>query len=81
FVGHAVTGAGDYNAEQTMHGAPMISTAGYLATPRFWSESLENWQSEFLSVLAMVVLSIWLRADSSPESKPTWKPHRETGAD
>jgi hypothetical protein len=81
FVGHAVTGAADYNAEQVQHGEPTVSTVGYLATSRFWSESLENWQSEFLAVLSMVVLSIWLRADSSPESKPTWKPHRETGTD
>jgi len=31
-------------------------------------------------VLAMVVLSIWLREKNSPESKRVEAPHSETGA-
>jgi hypothetical protein len=42
---------------------------------------LENWQSEFLSVGAMVVLSIFLRQRGSPESKPVDSPHSETGGE
>ncbi|HEY6543493.1 MAG TPA: DUF6766 family protein, partial [Dokdonella sp.] len=42
-------------------------------------ESMQNWQSEFLAVLALVVLSIFLRQDKSPESKPLEAPHRQTG--
>jgi hypothetical protein len=49
-------------------------------TARFWFESLQNWQSEFLAIGAMVVLSIFLRQRGSPESKPVDAPHRETGA-
>jgi hypothetical protein len=79
FVGHAVTGLGEYNAEQAAHGEPTTDLAGYLGGSRFWFESLQNWQSEFLAVLAIVLLSVWLRADGSPESKPVWKPHRATG--
>jgi hypothetical protein len=80
FYGHARAGLADYNEEQVAHGEPPTTLMGYLGNARFWFESFQNWQSEFLAVLAMVVLSIWLRADSSPESKPTWKPHRETGS-
>jgi hypothetical protein len=38
-------------------------------------------QSEFLSVAAIVILSIWLRQKGSPESKPVAAPHGETGND
>ena len=78
---HAVGGAGDYNDEQRQHGsAERISAFGYLATSRFWFESLQNWQSEFLSIAAMVLLTIWLREHGSPESKPVDAPHSQTGA-
>jgi hypothetical protein len=34
----------------------------------------QNWQSEFLAVGSMVVLSIYLRQRGSPESKPVGAP-------
>lgn len=46
---------------------------------RFWFESLQNWQSEFLSVASIVLLSVYLRQMGSPESKPVDTPHDETG--
>jgi len=46
---------------------------------RFWFESLQNWQSEFLSVAAIVFLSIYLRQKGSPESKPVDAAHEDTG--
>jgi hypothetical protein len=52
-----------------------------LRTSEFWFESLQNRQSEFLAVGAMVVLSIFLRQRGSPESKPVDSPHIETGGD
>ena len=81
FVGHAVAGARKYNDEQREHGAAeMVTTLGYMATPHFWYESFQNWQSEFLAVLAIVVLSIKLRQWGSPESKPVHAPHSSTGS-
>jgi hypothetical protein len=52
---------------------------GYLLTPRFWFESFQNWQSEFLAIGAMIVLSIYLRQRGSSQSKPVAAPHGETG--
>jgi hypothetical protein len=40
---------------------------------------MQNWQSEFLAVLSIVVLSIFLRQDKSPESKALAAPHGQTG--
>jgi hypothetical protein len=80
FVLHAVGGAGEYNEEQAAHGQPdRVTTLQYLGTARFWLESLQNWQSEFLSIAAMVMLSIVLRQHGSPESKPVDAAHGETG--
>ena len=77
---HAASGASHYNEEQREHGrSEQVSTLKYMATSRFWFESFQNWQSEFLSVGAMVLLSIWLRQRGSPESKPVDAPHEETG--
>lgn len=80
FVLHAIGGAGVYAEEKAEHGGmPHISFAQYIATSRFWFESLQNWQSEFLAVLTIVVLSIFLRQHGSPESKPVDAAHDETG--
>jgi hypothetical protein len=80
FILHAVGGSGTFNAEMAEFGNPArVTTLGYMRTSRFWFESLQNWQSEFLAVLAIVVLSIWLRQQGSPESKPVDAPHTATG--
>jgi hypothetical protein len=69
----------DYNTEQTIKGRPLEALSKYLMAPRFWFETFQNWQSEFLSVLSIVVLTIFLRQKGSPESKPVDAPHIETG--
>jgi hypothetical protein len=53
----------------------------YLTDPDFWSRSLQNWQSEFLAVGSMAVLSIYLRQRGSPESKPVGAPHSATNVE
>ncbi|OYW30763.1 MAG: hypothetical protein B7Z47_03190 [Chthoniobacter sp. 12-60-6] len=76
---HGVSGCANYNEELVQHGQAPISCGEYLSSSRFWFESLQNWQSEFLAILSMVVLSIFLRQRGSPESKPVDAPHSETG--
>jgi len=77
---HAVGGVGEYNQEQLDHGQRDQLTAwGYLGTSTFWFESLQNWQSEFLALFAVVFLSIWLRERNSPESKEVHAPYDQTG--
>lgn len=80
FLLHAIGGAAEYNREQLEHGAQnQLSVIGFIGTSQFWFESLQNWQSEFLAVGSMVVLSIFLRQRWSAESKPVDAPHGETG--
>ena len=81
FVLHAASGSRAYNAEQTMSGGTEHTTGwSYILRSQFWFESLQNWQSEFLAVAALVLLSIVLRQHGSPESKPVHTPHRQTAA-
>jgi hypothetical protein len=79
FALHAAGGARLYSETQLEHGGEPVTTAEYLATSQFWFESLQNWQSEFLSLAAMITFSIFLRQRGSPESKPVDAPHRQTG--
>jgi hypothetical protein len=77
FVAHAVGGAQEYSEEQQAHNQPPVSVIKYMGTSRFWFESFQTWQSGFLSIGAIVVLSVFLRERGSPESKPVATPHGE----
>lgn len=77
---HALYGARKHCDEQMRHGGGCESLASYFTSANFWFESFQNWQSEFLSVAAIVILSVFLRQRGSPESKPVHVPHSETGA-
>jgi hypothetical protein len=81
FMLHAVGGARAYSEERAAHGEPPVTTLEYMAGSRFWFESFQNWQSEFLAIWAMVVFSIFLRQRGSPESKPVDAPHFQTGSE
>ena len=80
FAGHPLWGVNAYNVEAAQHGQSVLSVGQYMATSKFWFESFQNWQSEFLAIFAIVVLSIWLREKGSPGSKPVAAPHSKTGA-
>jgi hypothetical protein len=75
FAFHAWAGTHLYNEDLLRKGEEAISVLQYLGTPRFWFESFQNWQSEFLAIGSMVVLTIFLRERGSPESKPINTPH------
>ena len=68
------------NVEALEHGAPAVSLLDHLVSSEFWFQSMQNWQSEFLSTAMLVILSIFLRFKGSPESKAVSAPHAETGA-
>ena len=63
------------NEENAQHGMPSTTWGEYVASAEFWNRTLQNWQSEFLAVGAMVAFSIYLRQRGSAESKPVGLPH------
>lgn len=68
----------DYNIQQDIADRPRISVHDFIGLADFWFETFQNWQSEFLSVATIVILSIFLRQKGSPESKPVDTPYLET---
>jgi len=72
---HAAGGLRKWNDELRMPSRPDKTMAQYLVSSRFWAESFQNWQSEFLSIALMVVLAIFLRQKGSTQSKPVEAAH------
>jgi hypothetical protein len=85
FVGswavQSVAGWAGYNEEQLQRLQDPVRWSQYLLGSEFWSRTLQNWQSEFLAVGSMAVLSIYLRQRGSPESKPVGAAHTSTGVE
>jgi hypothetical protein len=81
WFGQSVTGWSEYNSDQITHHEPTVNWLGYLGSANFWEATLQNWQSEFLAVGSMAVLSIYLRQRGSPESKPVGAAHDATGVE
>lgn len=79
FVLHWYGSNKDFNEIQISEGKATETMISYLSNSRLWFESFQNWQSEFLSVFAIIFLSIYLREIGSPQSKPVDAPHFETG--
>ncbi|NDP26778.1 MAG: hypothetical protein GZ087_05035 [Flavobacterium sp.] len=69
----------DFNEQQFLEGKPTETMLIYLSNSKFWFESFQNWQSEFLSIFVIIFLSIYLREKGSSQSKPVDAPHSETG--
>ncbi len=79
FLAHFYGSLKDENEQLSLKGMPLEKASQYIADSRFWFESFQNWQSEFLSVFAIIVLSIFLRQIGSSQSKPVDAPHTKTG--
>ena len=67
----------DYREQQKLSGQEMVSMAEFWVHPKFWFESFQNWQSEFLSVGCIILLSVYLREKGSSQSKPVDAAHYE----
>jgi len=79
WLAQSAAGAVAYSEEQLRARHDAVTWAEYVRLPDFWDRTLQNWQSELLAVLAMVVLSVYLRERGSPESKPVGLSHEATG--
>jgi hypothetical protein len=69
----------DHNEQNLLNDKPVETITKYLGQANFWFETFQNWQSEFLSIASIVILTIFLRQKGSPESKPVDAPDSETG--
>lgn len=81
WLAQSIAGRAFFNEQQINALQDPVSWLGYCTSSDFWNRTLQNWQSEFLAVASMVVLSIYLRQRGSPESKPVGSSHLATGVE
>ncbi len=79
FTLHAWGGTRSDCDDRRAHGRACLTVREYVVSARFWFESFQNWQSEFLSLGGLIIMSIWLRQHGSSQSKPVHSPHSKTG--
>jgi hypothetical protein len=78
WLAQSIAGWAAFNETRLEDRLDPISWGSYVLNPDFWARTLQNWQSEFLAVGSMAVLSIYLRQRGSAESKPVGEPHEST---
>lgn len=76
---HVVFGAKAYNEERAFTGQLPFSVWGFVLSAKFWATTLQTWQAEYLAIALYVVLTIFLRQQDSPESKPIEASNETTG--
>jgi hypothetical protein len=78
WLAQSVAGVAAYDETRLRDLQAPLSWGQYVLNPDFWNRTLQNWQSEFLAVASMAILSIYLRQRGSPESKPVGAAHTAT---
>lgn len=76
---HAVFSAKAYNEERAFTGQLPFSVWAFVRSAKFWTTTLQTWQAEYLAIALYVVLTIFLRQQDSPESKPVEASNETTG--
>ena len=69
-VGQAVSGLAVHNNQQLGTGGEPVTIWAYVTSSSFAVDVAENWQSEYLQFLLMIVATVWLVQRGSTESKP-----------
>ena len=78
-AGQIATGKAAYNSDLEKKGRSPVGLTTYLQSGHFMEATFENWESDFLSVFSIIVLSVFLRQKGSSRSKPVDAPHAQTG--
>jgi hypothetical protein len=68
-VGLSIAGLLHENEELAQHGKAAISYWEYVASGNFVEAVFENWESEFLQMWALVILTVMLRQKGAVDSK------------
>lgn len=68
-VGQAISGLADYNNQQLASGGDPVTIGHYVTSSSFAVDVAENWQSEYLQFLLMIIVTVWLVQRGSTESK------------
>lgn len=80
-LAQSVSGQSAFNERRLRQFQAPLSWREYVTSADFWDRALQNWQSELLAMVSMVILSVYLRQRGSPESKPVGASHEATGVE
>jgi hypothetical protein len=80
-IGQAISGLADYNNQQLASGGDPVSIWRYVTSSSFAVDVTENWQSEYLQFLLLIVATVWLVQRGSTESKELDKVGQESAED
>jgi hypothetical protein len=80
-LGQAISGLALYNNDQLTSGGEPVSFWAYVTSSSFAVDVAENWQSEYLQFLLMIVATVWLVQRGSTESKKIDDAGRESEKD
>lgn len=78
-IAHALFGQMKHNETQALLRLPGASLSVYLGSADFWNSLMQTWEAEFFAAGVYIVLSIFLRQESSPQSKPVNALNSQTG--
>lgn len=76
---HLLFGEWKYSEDQALRHLPPTSLASYATSSSFWFSVFQCWEAEFAAIGIYIVLSIFLRQEGSPESKPVDASDQQTG--
>jgi hypothetical protein len=79
FLLHGLFGEWRYNENQALLHRPPMPLGSYVASSSFWFSVFQCWEAEFGAIGIYIVLSIFLRQQRSPESKPVDASNEQTG--
>lgn len=79
FIAHLIFGAKELNERLALIHQPPIAAGQYIVSNAFWFANCQTWEAEFAAIAIYVVLSVFLRQQGSPESKPVDSRDDQTG--
>ena len=79
FAAHLFSGAAQWNQEQALVHQPGMTVLAFAGSAKFWFSTFQTWEAEYMAIALYVLLSVVLRQEGSPESKPSESGDEETG--
>ncbi|ACO32579.1 MULTISPECIES: DUF6766 family protein [Acidobacterium] len=76
---HLVTASSANNEQRALMHQPPIGLGAFAVSSTFWFETTQTWEAEFMAIGLYIFLSIYLRQEGSPESKPVDAGDNDTG--
>jgi hypothetical protein len=76
---HLVSASAANNEQRALLHEPPVGLGSFAVSSTFWFETTQTWEAEFMAIALYIFLSIYLRQEGSPESKPVDASDHTTG--